>query len=225
MWPCTSFVPGVSELGRNHELGNERVEGRAVPSGPAEGGGDGETAGEATERPPAETVPARQFRTGKAAALKSLLLRDSNHSMVQWQDGQPECWEAWGPQFNPRTGGVGIWFLYKLWQPANHWKPLFITLLCLSPNYKERLLCKVSYAFHIIIHAICNIDLHIYKKDLHILGLSHLFIKKKVANPLESLNCPKICIKKAVVEVKAIQIFTFPTIYMFNHRFINLPGT
>ena len=27
-------------------------------------------------------------------------------SMVQWQDCQPDCWEAWGPEFNPRPVGV-----------------------------------------------------------------------------------------------------------------------
>ena len=25
-------------------------------------------------------------------------------SVVQWQDCRPECWEAWGPEFNPRRG-------------------------------------------------------------------------------------------------------------------------
>ena len=25
-------------------------------------------------------------------------------SMVQWQDCRPECWEAWGPEFNLRPG-------------------------------------------------------------------------------------------------------------------------
>ena len=40
-------------------------------------------------------------------------------SMAQWQDCQPECWEAWGPEFNPRPGRVGVrfLFLYKLGQP------------------------------------------------------------------------------------------------------------
>ena len=38
-------------------------------------------------------------------------------SMAQWQDCRPECWEAWGPEFNPRPGRVGVRFLYKLGQP------------------------------------------------------------------------------------------------------------
>ena len=32
-------------------------------------------------------------------------------SMVQWQDCRPECWEAWVPEFNPRQGLVGVWFM------------------------------------------------------------------------------------------------------------------
>ena len=38
-------------------------------------------------------------------------------SMAQWQDCRPECWEAWGPEFNPRPGRVGVRFLSKLGQP------------------------------------------------------------------------------------------------------------
>ena len=28
--------------------------------------------------------------------------------MAQWQDCRPECWEAWGPEFNPWPGQVGV---------------------------------------------------------------------------------------------------------------------
>ena len=38
-------------------------------------------------------------------------------SSVQWQDCRPEYWEAWGPEFNPRQGLVGVQFLFKLGQP------------------------------------------------------------------------------------------------------------
>ena len=50
-------------------------------------------------------------------------IQSSNHvniipdSMAQWQDCRSECWEAWGPEFNPRPGRVGVRFLYKLGQP------------------------------------------------------------------------------------------------------------
>ena len=29
-------------------------------------------------------------------------------TVAQCQDCQPECWEAWGPEFNPRPWRVGI---------------------------------------------------------------------------------------------------------------------
>ena len=38
-------------------------------------------------------------------------------SMAQWQECRPECWEAWGPEFNPRPGRVWVRVLYKLGQP------------------------------------------------------------------------------------------------------------
>ena len=36
--------------------------------------------------------------------------------MAQWKDCRPECLEAWGPEFNLRSGQVGVQFPYKLWQ-------------------------------------------------------------------------------------------------------------
>ena len=44
-------------------------------------------------------------------------LLEAKDSMVQWQDCRPECWEAFGPEFNPRPRRVGVRFLYKLGQP------------------------------------------------------------------------------------------------------------
>ena len=42
------------------------------------------------------------------------------------KDCRPECWEAWGPEFNLRPGRV----LYKLWQPPKSF--IFYSLLSAS---------------------------------------------------------------------------------------------
>ena len=38
---------------------------------------------------------------------------------------------------------------------GNHQKPSFLTLYRLSPNYRKRLLWRVPYTFHTIVHAMC----------------------------------------------------------------------
>ena len=86
-----------------------------------------------------------------------VLTHNPPNSMVQWHGG---------PKLKPMPGQVGVRFLYKLGQLP---KPSFLTLYCLSPNYRERLLGRVSYSFHIII--LCRL---IYKqKALLLTCLSH----------------------------------------------------
>ena len=51
----------------------------------------------------------------------------SQHSDLQ--DWRCEYWGAWGPEFNPRPGPVGIQFLYKLGQP-----PKTISYFYCHPN-------------------------------------------------------------------------------------------
>ena len=78
-----------------------------------------------------------------------------NDSMVQWQDCWPECWEAWGPEFNPRPGRVGVRFLYKLGQPAKTFISYSLlsvaqlleeitlkSIICIS-YYRSRYLCRL----------------------------------------------------------------------------------
>ena len=82
-------------------------------------------------------------------------------SMIQWQDCRPECWEAWGPEFNPRPGRVGVRFLYKLGQPPK-------TLISCSLLSVAQLLGDITLKSFIFIscHRSCYLcRLHIYKSS------------------------------------------------------------
>ena len=72
---------------------------------------------------------------------------------------------------------------------GNHQKPLYLTLYCLSPNYRECLLWRVSYSFHIIVHAICVVCLHLQKSSRSY--MSEPLLKKGMANPFEKRKIKK----------------------------------
>ena len=81
--------------------------------------------------------------------------------MVQWQHCRPECWEAWGPEFNPRLGRVGFRFLYKLGQPPK----TFISYSLLSVAQLLREITLKSFIF-ISYHRSCYLcRLHIQKSS------------------------------------------------------------
>ena len=50
--------------------------------------------------------------------------------MAQWQDCRPECWEACGPEFNPRPGREGFDSSLN-W--GNNRKLLFIPFIVCRP--------------------------------------------------------------------------------------------
>ena len=52
-------------------------------------------------------------------------------SMVKTRLNGTECWEAWGPEFNPRLGRVGVQFLYKMGQPPKTF--ISYSLLSVAP--------------------------------------------------------------------------------------------
>ena len=82
-------------------------------------------------------------------------IQPSNHvniipdSMAQWQDCRSECWEAWGPEFNPRPGRVG----------ATTENLHFLLFIVCRPN-RERKLLGITYSFRIIDHAICVVCIY-----------------------------------------------------------------
>ena len=94
--------------------------------------------------------------------------RSSPDSMVQWQHCRPECWEAWGPEFNSRPGRVGVRFLYKLGQALK----TFISYSLLSVAQLLGEIALKSFIF-ISYHRSCYLcHLHI-QKALHHTCLSH----------------------------------------------------
>ena len=81
--------------------------------------------------------------------------------MVLWQNCRPECWEARGPEFNPRPGRVGVRFLYKLGQPTK----TFISYSLLSVAQLLGEITLKSFVF-ISYHHVCYLcRLHIQKSS------------------------------------------------------------
>ena len=89
-------------------------------------------------------------------------------SMVQWQHFRPECWEAWGPEFNPRPGQVGVRFLYRVGQPLK----TFISYSLLSVDQLLGEITLKSYIFISYHHSCYLCCLHI-QKALLLTCLSH----------------------------------------------------
>ena len=88
--------------------------------------------------------------------------------------------------YYPGSWRVGVRFLYKLGQPPK-------TLISfLSAIYRERLLRRVSYSFHILVHAICVVCIR--TKTTLFLGLKKLFVSCKTT--LTSFYSNKIPILK-----------------------------
>ena len=72
--------------------------------------------------------------------------------MALWQDCQPECWEAWSPDFNPRPAQIGVQFLLNLGQPPK----TFISYAILSVAKLKGVITLKSFIFiHFIIYATC----------------------------------------------------------------------
>ena len=73
--------------------------------------------------------------------ISTIMTPGVTDSMAQWQDYGPECWEAWGLEFNSMLGRVGVRFQCELGRPPENIH--FLLFYFLLPNlYRQRLLVK-----------------------------------------------------------------------------------